>query len=491
MKKIYLWFVVICLCILVIPAIGLLFYETNTKTEDGEEIVIPTLINEDDTINSYYLKDMGDYFNDNFAYRQEMISMNAKLYATIFHVSTTDQVLLGKNDWMYYTNTLNDYTAMHSMSERGLENVVHNISLMQNYIEENGSAFIVTIAPNKNSLYDENMPYYYKSGEGNNYARLEKKLTENNIHYVNLFKAFQDTEEVLYLKQDSHWNNKGAALAYNQIMSQTDLDYETYEKVDYIMEKNHAGDLATMIYPIGYGLEENVSYLKDWKYSYYGEVTDNMDNFIATTSPKSNSVLLMYRDSFGESLLPFFADEFGVAYFSRLLPYNLKEVEIYHPDYVVMERVERRISGFAEQAAIMEMPVVEFDVTTDYKIVYEDDWHIVSDSDVMAGKECDCQIKENGAYYQIDGLVEETDMTDTSKIFLAVEESDGTTTIYDTFWISRQDGEYVNDYCFSLYLAKETIPENVSKIQVLVTVEELAYYKGKNLSAHNVYNSCR
>ena len=67
----------------------------------------------------------------------------------------------------------------------------------------------------------------------------------------------------------------------------------------------------------------------------------------------------MYRDSFGESILPFFADEYQKAYFSRLVPYNMENLLQYRPDTVVVERVERQIAAFATEIPIMEGPRVE------------------------------------------------------------------------------------------------------------------------------------
>ena len=44
------------------------------------------------------------------------------------------------------------------------------------------------------------------------------------------------------------------------------------------------------------------------------------------TEAQKDGSMLMYRDSFGESLLPFVADEIGQGYFSRLVPYNLTQI---------------------------------------------------------------------------------------------------------------------------------------------------------------------
>lgn len=466
MKKAYMFFVVICLLLMLMPFGGMAVVKSNSASESGEEIEIPSVQKEDGSINIHYLGELGDYFSDNFAGRQEMVSINAWIYGNIFHVSTTDQVLLGTQDWMYYTNTLNDYTATHLMTERGLNNIVHNLSLMQNFVEENGSEFIFTIAPNKNSLYDENMPYYYNKGENNNYERLVPKLELEGIHYVNLYEEFENQDEVLYLKQDSHWNNKGAVLVYNRIMQETDLDYETYDDVTYEIRKEHVGDLAEMIYPLNYKLEENQYYNKDWQFEYYGEVDSNMDNFITTTSPKSNQVLFMYRDSFGESLLPFFAEEFGVAYFSRLVPYNLNDILTYQPDYVVMERVERRLSSFAEQGAVMEVPIVSASMKNG-NVVFNKQWSDILSHESLKDHGTEVSIKQNGGYYQIDGTVNKKLMTDETSIYITMVTGNEEIT-YETFWISKQEGKSVNDYGFSAYFPCDEIPENITQLQISI-----------------------
>lgn len=47
------------------------------------------------------------------------------------------------------------------MSDRALFNTRHNLEITQNYLTEMNVKFLFTVAPNKNTLYSENMPYYY------------------------------------------------------------------------------------------------------------------------------------------------------------------------------------------------------------------------------------------------------------------------------------------------------------------------------------------
>ena len=61
--------------------------------------------------------------------------------------------------------------------------------MIQRYAQENGIKFVFTIAPNKNSLYGEYMPYYYqafRSGESN-LGRLQKYLDSEGVNYVDLY----------------------------------------------------------------------------------------------------------------------------------------------------------------------------------------------------------------------------------------------------------------------------------------------------------------
>ena len=50
--------------------------------------------------------------------------------------------------------------------------------------------FVFTVAPNKNSLYGENMPYYdsLKVDEENNLARLVPFLEKEGVSYVDLMR---------------------------------------------------------------------------------------------------------------------------------------------------------------------------------------------------------------------------------------------------------------------------------------------------------------
>lgn len=257
MKKIgNIFYVVICLLLCIFPFAGMAFAPADTTTENRELAGIPD-IREDDGWNRTYLQELGTYFEEHFAFRPLLVTVDSVIQSRVFEVSNMDTVIVGTDGWLYYTATLDDYLGRNTLSERGIYNVAHNLSLMQRYVEDKGAAFLFTAAPNKNFLYGENMPYFYKKkvSSTRNMTLLEQKLKEFDIAYADLSTAFADKEEILYLKRDSHWNRKGAVLAYNTLLDYLDCEHDTFETVGCVRTRTEYGDLNKMMYPVDFAPE--------------------------------------------------------------------------------------------------------------------------------------------------------------------------------------------------------------------------------------------
>ena len=450
-KKGYLLYIIIVFAILLVPFLGMSFWATDRTTENTTLSEWPAFV-KDGKPNINYLEDMGDYFEDHFAFRLQMLTANAMIWSKGFDTSTTDQVVTGKDDWLYFSGTMDDYTGRDLLSDRELKAIVHNLSLMDSYVEFCGGRLIVTVAPNKNTLYNSAMPYYYQKGETSNLERLVPLLEEAGIEYVDLTETFQNEDEVLYFKRDSHWNNKGALLAYNAVMDAMGREHETYANVPTVTEKDHIGDIDEILYPLAAEPEENIYYSKDWGFDYVNDVTDNMDEWIETVNPDKDGTLLMYRDSFGESILPFFADEYNKAYFSRLVPYNMENLIQYQPDTVIVERVERQIDAFATEIPVMESPKVEnlrpLEVKTDTTLKTE----------------------QNGSYLVVSGTVDQKYVNEDTQIYVAVSSEDRSSiSTYDAFYTLTNSGDG-NGY--QIYLRDTSLPSEKIHIDVITSDQD-------------------
>ena len=83
------------------------------------------------SVNWDVLSDAADYFAGRFGLRQELITADAAVRAAVFHESAADDVLLGTDGWLYYADTLGDFTGSSAMTERQLWCAARNLALMQ------------------------------------------------------------------------------------------------------------------------------------------------------------------------------------------------------------------------------------------------------------------------------------------------------------------------------------------------------------------------
>ncbi len=447
-KTINYIFLILVWVILLLPFLAMAVCPTTTTTENTPLAEAPQL-KKDGQWNVSLLSDAGAFLKDRLAFRQQLITCNSLLQSKLFGTSATDQVVLGKEGWLYYAGTLDDYLGRNLFTPWQWHALTHNLSLLQSYTQAQGSQFYLMVPPNKNSLYDQAMPSQYQKGESSNLQQLSKRLTDAGISYLPLLETFSQAEETLYFSRGSHWNNKGALAAYRLLMEQTGFAYESYRNVPSTVEVQHIGDLDEMLFPLAYEKEEDLVWMREPLFTYNNQVTDNMDAWIETRNPQAEGTLLMYRDSFGESLLPLAADAFEEGYFTRLVPYNFLQVEQYHPDVVVIEKVERNLDDFFTDMPILEpLPVANLTAEP-----------IATDTTM--------QTEKNGSFLQIQGALDADFATENTELFLSIQSlTSGEKTTYPVFYTagSAQPG-------YHLYLKESHVPSGAIRLCLLAQQE--------------------
>ena len=273
--------------------------------------------------------------------------------------------------------------------------------MMQETLNKKGVHFRFTVAPNKNSLYGENMPYY------------DSLKVSSDKNLVNLQK---------YLRQ---------------------------EQVSY-------GDLYEMLYPLAMTPEEEVYYDRQTTFAYVGEVVSNFDPKITTVNPVKEGSLVMFRDSFGNALLPFMADAYSSAYFSRGVPYQMSEVDEKNADTVIVERAERFLPEMAQLPPIMEGPECQVNVT--------------EEDTVPAGAGAvQCEIQGN--LEKITGCIEEKYLDTDSRIYIRLNHNK----IYEAFPmdVSTEDGK-TDSSGFCLYLDRSLLAADGNQIEIFTDNKDSA-----------------
>lgn len=354
MKKRFssLLFVGAFLALCLLPTAGLLLWGASETVANEPPAAAPSFQKWDGSFNPDVLSDLADWLGQRFALRQEAITLWARLNAKVFRTSVTDSVLLGKNGWLYYEPTRADYTGSEPMTERELWCAARTLYLLQTYAEEQGADFLFAVAPNKNSLYAENMPALTRLDTPTNAERLSALLSEMGVQTADLFDAFNGQEEALYYPTDSHWNGRGAALAADAILSA--LGRESGYFAGDFTAAAHRGDLYEMLYPAGKDTDPDYVYTG---FSFTADKDDPNAMSINTQSAAGAGRLLCYRDSFGRNLYPYLAQSFAEAGFSRKNTYDPTSLSA--GDTMVVELVERNLRYLLQYDPVFPSPTAE------------------------------------------------------------------------------------------------------------------------------------
>lgn len=454
MKKLKYLYCVIFFCICLVPFLGIFLGKSEASAENRELSEFPSLKTEAG-YNVNWLSEAGDYFQEHFAFRNEMVTANAVVNGKVLGVSTAGGVIQGTDGWLYYKDSLADYLGTEPMSDRALFNVAHSLSMMQEYLENKGVKFLFTVAPNKNTLYGENMPYYDDVivDEVHNLDRLKPFLEEEGVAYADLQALFESEDEVLYHKRDSHWNNKGAALAGGYLMDVLGKEHDSYEEEAYEIREDFEGDLDKMLYPLAMTPEEEIYYSKEDTFAYVEEVGSNFDPRITTVNPSRTGSLVMYRDSFGNALLPFMANAYGNAYFSRGVPYQLSDVDTNAADTVIAERAERFLPEMSEAAPVMEAAAVT---------------GVGNITEIAADGASEVQMKSFGPRVQITGRVKNEYLDTRTEIYVRLNGGE----LYEAVPVCVETDGTLDDGGFSLYLAADRLLTGEDSIEIITGDEE-------------------
>ena len=353
-------YLLIFLVILLIPSIGMFIFGAS-ESENGEELTMPVIYSEEEGINKEYLQQLGSLFESRFALRQQMVTLYSGITGKIFHYSSMSGVITGEGDWLFFNDTLGDYQRTNILTDRQLHNAVRHLELVNEYCDNNGIEFMFVIAANKNTLYPEYMPYYLVPGDGpSNRDLLRGMLADTEVDFIDFgnYDAFLDDGAVYYYHRDSHWNNVGAAIASDAILSGLNVPHHDYSGDEVTAGELHQGDLEQMIYPSDAATERDTVFAVMPAFTYDVPVESNFD-FRISTSSSGEGNLLMYRDSFGSALLPFMAEPFGNAFFSRSNSCQINDFMAQSPGHLVIEKAERFISQLCTSPSRLPAPARE------------------------------------------------------------------------------------------------------------------------------------
>lgn len=414
----------------------------------------PDLFHEDGSFNRDFSSEAIAYVSDHFGFREDLVAVDAQMKADLLHVSAEPKVIIGNEGWLYYTPTADDFIGRPTVTPLGLQNILYNLELSRSYVESHGAKFVIAVVPNKNSIYPEYMPYNYANyGTVGNYGNLVNAMEKYSpallqcwcdLHGVLAETAETPALPALYHKQDTHWNNIGALTGYRAIMDVTGAPYKNYADAKFTAEQTWEGDLEMMLFPGTDVRDTQYKYDIPYDFEYMGRYRSSDDLNIHTECASGTGSLLMFRDSFGAAVIPYFSENFASADYSRARPNPYYNLDAAPYDTVVMEIVERNIPWLQKEApmhaAIPAEPLPEPHASRGGTLY---------------------TAQTNSAFLQLYGTLElPEDLNTTSDYVVTLTAPDGSSASYLAYHCYEADllkTDTIGDNGYSLYIPAESL----------------------------------
>lgn len=290
------------------------------------------------------------------------------------------RAVIGKEGWLYlgdaYADSITAKRVGFTTNDIDtIEKVAKSAESWNRWLKRNGvQAFHIILGPDKDSIYPEYLPQWSKYATQSLTGALLNSVQADI--YVNPATRFSQEKSnyphSLYYKTDTHWNNLGAWLAFNEFskklaITQPELIWpQTPEGMFSSIVERPGGDIADFL-RIQSSLTDHEVILNLPAYAIPLEHYDFESGDLALAGPnvpvaapmtpllvKSKQALnskkvLWLRDSFGVAMAPFMAATFSdilQVHYLALKPGALAElIERVQPDYVFITVVERDSRG--------------------------------------------------------------------------------------------------------------------------------------------------
>lgn len=295
---------------------------------------------------------------ENFYGRQSLISLVADLRVALGD-RVFPRVLVGDQGWLIYTaeNDIEGYQNANSFTEEELARIQVSLdNLTSNYAQQ-GITLLVVIAPDKNTIYPERVPPEIPIlGDESALTQLVSYLhAHGTAQILDLRPALLAAKEhrQIYYATDTHWNDYGAFIAYQQIMAALNEKFSSlkaHQETEFDVAEREL-DRLDLTENIGTSLllESKVQFVPQFD-SDASYKTLNLGGrrvqFSFSRVPGLPSAIV-YHDSFFFRVIPFLGEHFSNAMFIQNYTggglWNLSWVEERKPDIVIIEFAERYI----------------------------------------------------------------------------------------------------------------------------------------------------
>ncbi len=273
------------------------------------------------------------YYSDNFDLRNQFVRFNSSMKLKVFNRPPVEgKAFFGHDGWMFIEkHQMDTYHGKSLVNDEELFRYNEIFKYRQNFLDSIGCKYYLVIAPTKASVYPEYLPF---SKRKNNQKTLTDQIislmdTVMDFTVVDLRQPLRNAKggTRLYHKTDNHWNEFGSYIAYDTIIGAISQDFPNIRTNDISLFKIDSTEIPglalTNMMGIYEGFTENKITCKPnfERVSHSGIKRDYpvMPNFpylsdyekVYTTNNDSFPKMLMIRESFAGTIIPFISEHFS------------------------------------------------------------------------------------------------------------------------------------------------------------------------------------
>lgn len=313
-----------------------------------------------------YPPKMEAFVNDNFGLRDRFLTLHADISRNVFGTSGSTRVILGSGGWLFYTgdNSLADMQRVSSPTQASLENWRKSLADRAAWLDHQGITYRFVTAPDKHSVFPEKLPSRFQWDGDSRFARIKQHVSAS-VPLVDLLPDLAKEKKAgadrLYFETDTHWTGYGAYIGYRTIMRSLGDAYRpaTLQIADTEFADDKLPlprDLAVMSRSPKKETEKIAATLQRCGHAVEVQPPAGVDvsrilQFAGNDCPSRTKTLLIFHDSFGSAISPYFSATFGRVVSIWGTPTDelfVRMVLQEKPDVVIEERVERFMEATPE-----------------------------------------------------------------------------------------------------------------------------------------------
>ncbi len=331
-----------------------------SESENRTLAQMPSLYNEDGTLNREFTSGFEAWINDNIGFRDNMVITNAKIQYSLFHVlsNNSDYYLGPKGELNYATPAiLLDYQHLNLYPEEHLKNFAESLQYINDYVESKNSQLYYYQCWDKQSIYPEYFPdTVIQHGDKSKTDEIVRGIKEySSINVISPKRKLLDSKSIYdpYSKYGdaTHWSQRGAYIGYLKLMSTINENngnkYHVLDENDYNLTVKDQG--TTLFGGIhkkdmleDFEIKNPKAVLTNEKLTLYAD--DQRHLFYTNRDAGNDTRLLVIGDSYFGSFL---MDDIAESFYETVLIWgdyngNIGNIiEEYDADIVIIENAER------------------------------------------------------------------------------------------------------------------------------------------------------